>query len=102
MGRSRRAFGSAAAWAAFGIATCLGSASIPAAEPIRVGFVSTSLASIPPVVADAKGYFREQGFDATMVPFESAQPIVVAIASGDIDFGSAGLTDAFFVLANQG
>jgi NitT/TauT family transport system substrate-binding protein len=89
--------------ATFGIiAACLGVVAAPAAERVRIGFVSTSLASIPLVVADAKGYFREQGFDATMVPFESAQPIVVAVASGDIDFGSAGLTDAFFVLANQG
>ena len=102
MARSRRALRAAAALAMLGIAAGSGAASAQAAEPIRVGFVSTSLASIPLVVADAKGYFREQGFDATMVPFESAQPIVVAIASGDIDFGSAGLTDAFFVLANQG
>ncbi|HEY3919714.1 MAG TPA: ABC transporter substrate-binding protein [Stellaceae bacterium] len=73
-----------------------------AGDPIRVGIVSTSLASIPLVVADAKGYFKDEGLDAKLVPFESAQPIVVAVMSGDIDFGSAGLTDAFFVLANQG
>lgn len=98
--RQARCF--AAALALLGIATSFGSASASAGEPIRVGYVSTSLASIPLVVADAKGYFRDQGVDAKLVPFESAQPIVVAIASGDIDFGSAGLTDAFFVLANQG
>jgi NitT/TauT family transport system substrate-binding protein len=98
---SRRAFRPAAALAALGIAACVGTAT-KAGEPIRIGIVSTSLASIPLVVADAKGYFRDEGFDVTMVPFESAQPIVVAIAAGDVDFGSAGLTDAFFVLANQG
>jgi NitT/TauT family transport system substrate-binding protein len=102
MGVSRQALRSGAALALLGIAAGLSTASAPAAEPIRVGFVSTSLASIPLVVADAKGYFRDEGLDAKLVPFESAQPIVVAIASGDIDFGSAGLTDAFFVLANQG
>ena len=102
MGLSRRAFRAAAALAALGIAACLGSTQALAAETIRVGIVSTSLASIPLVVADAKGYFRDEGFDAKLVPFESAQPIVVAITSGDVDFGSAGLTDAFFVLANQG
>jgi NitT/TauT family transport system substrate-binding protein len=102
MGLSRWAFSPAAVLAAFGIAAGVGVASASAAEPIRIGIVSTSLASIPLVVADAKGFFKEQGFDATLVPFESAQPIVVAITSGDVDFGSAGLTDAFFVLANQG
>ncbi|HWE71976.1 MAG TPA: ABC transporter substrate-binding protein [Stellaceae bacterium] len=98
---SRRAFRPAAALAALGIAACVGTPT-EAGEPIRVGIVSTSLASIPLVVADAKGFFRDEGFDVTIVPFESAQPIVVAIAAGDVDFGSAGLTDAFFVLANQG
>jgi NitT/TauT family transport system substrate-binding protein len=102
MGLSRRAFRPTAALAALGIAACVGTTSASAGEPIRIGIVSTSLASIPLVVADAKGYFRDEGFDVTMVPFESAQPIVVAIAAGDVDFGSAGLTDAFFVLANQG
>ncbi|HEX3970297.1 MAG TPA: ABC transporter substrate-binding protein, partial [Stellaceae bacterium] len=102
MGLSRRAFRAAATATAFGIG--MGAAVVGAAanEPIRVGIVSTSLASIPLVVADAKGFFRDEGLDAKIVPFESAQPIVVAIAAGDVDFGSAGLTDAFFVLANQG
>ena len=98
---SRRTFRPAAVLAALGIAACVGTPT-KAGEPIRVGIVSSSLASIPLVVADAKGYFHDEGFDVTIVPFESAQPIVVAIAAGDVDFGSAGLTDAFFVLANQG
>lgn len=102
MGLSRRAFRPTAALAALGIAACVDTTSASAGEPIRIGIVSTSLASIPFVVANAKGCFRDEGFDVTMVPFESAQPIVVAIAAGDVDFGSAGLTDAFFVLANQG
>lgn len=81
----------------------LGSRAAAATEdPIRVAIVSTSLASIPLVVADAKGYFRDEGLAATIVPFESAQPIAVAMTAGDVDFGSTGLTDAFFVLANQG
>jgi len=73
-----------------------------AREPIRVAIVSTSLASIPLVVASAKGYFSEEGLDATLVPFESAQPIAVAIAGGDVDFGATGLTNAFFVFASKG
>jgi NitT/TauT family transport system substrate-binding protein len=99
---SRRALRPAAALVALGLATCIGTAAASAGQLIRVGIVSTSLASIPLVVAEAKGYFRDEGFDVKLVPFESAQPIVVAIAAGDVDFGSAGLTDAFFVLANQG
>jgi NitT/TauT family transport system substrate-binding protein len=88
--------------AALCLATALGVSPAGASAPIRVAIVSTSLASIPLVVANAKGYFRDEGLDATIVPFESAQPIAVAMTAGDVDFGSTGLTDAFFVLANQG
>jgi NitT/TauT family transport system substrate-binding protein len=102
MGRSRWAFRPAAALAALGIAACVATTSAFAGEPIRLGFVSSSLASIPIVIANAKGYFRDEGFDVTLLPFESAQPVTVAIAAGDVDFGTGALTDAFFVLANQG
>lgn len=92
----------AQALAATGIAFILGTHPAVAGDPIHVAYVSSSLASIALVVADAKGYFRDQGLDVTMVPFDAAQPIAVAATSGDIDFGSTGLTDAFCVLANQG
>ena len=72
-----------------------------AAEKIKVAIVS-SLASAPILVADAKGYFKDEGLDAEFVHFDSAQPVAVAVAAGDIDFGSTGLTGAFFTLANQG
>ena len=88
--------------AALCLAVVLGAHAAAAGDAIRVAFVSSSLVSIPLVLADAKGFFRAQGLDATLIPFESAQPIAVAIAGGDADFGSTGLTNAFFVLANQG
>ena len=84
------------------LAISLASASANAGDPIRIGYVSTSLASVPVVVADAKGYFAAQGLDATLVPFESSQPIALAIGSGDADFGTTGLSEPFFVLGNQG
>ena len=73
-----------------------------AGDPVRIGFVSTSLASIPIVVADGKGYFAAEGLDAQLLPLQSSQPIALAIASGDADFGTTGLSETFFVLGNQG
>lgn len=73
-----------------------------AGDPIRTGFISTSLASIPIILADAKGYFKDVGLDATLVGFESSDSIALAVASGDIDFGTTGLSNPFFVLANAG
>jgi NitT/TauT family transport system substrate-binding protein len=47
-------------------------------------------------------YFKAQGIDVEMVFFDSAQPAAVAVASGDIDFGTVGMSTAFFALAAQG
>jgi NitT/TauT family transport system substrate-binding protein len=72
-----------------------------AADKIKIGTVhSQGGASV--FVALAKGYFKEQGLDAELVFFNSAAPISVAAASGDIDFGTTALTAAFCNLANQG
>jgi len=53
-------------------------------------------------VGIARGYFKQQGIDVEMVFFDSAQPAAVAVASGDIDFGTVGMSAAFFALAAQG
>ncbi len=56
----------------------------------------------PGFVAKDKGFFAAQGLDADIVMFDSAQPIAVAVASGDCDFGVTGMTAAFFNMAGQG
>lgn len=71
------------------------------AEAIKIGI--SKLLSYPAVpIAIDRGYFKQQGIDAEMVYFDSAQPIAVAVASGSVDFGVAGLSAAFYTLAGQG
>jgi len=71
------------------------------AEAIKIG--STKIASGGPVfIAIDKGYFAEEGLDAEMVFFAASLPVAVATVSGDIDFGSAGLTAALYHLGGQG
>lgn len=69
--------------------------------PIKIGVVQT-LAVGPIFVADERGYFRDEGLDAKIVFFDAAQPISVAAASGDVDFGCTGMAAAFYSLAGQG
>lgn len=71
------------------------------AENIKIGVVQT-LAVGPAFVADERGYFTAEGFTATLVFFDAAQPIAIAAASGDIDFGMTGMSAAFYSLAGQG
>lgn len=72
-----------------------------AAEQIKIGVVRSN-GGIPSIIAKEKGYFAAEGIDAQLVFFDSAQPISVAVASGDCDFGSTGITAAFYNLAAQG
>lgn len=80
----------------------LAACSVPAhAESVKVGI--SRLIGYPGVpVALAHGYFTEQGLDVEMVFFDSAQPIAVAAASGDIEFGVSGMSASFYTLAAQG
>jgi NitT/TauT family transport system substrate-binding protein len=72
-----------------------------AAEHVKLCSVR-SFGGGPTMVAIAKGFFAKEGLDAELVMFDSAQPIAVAVVSGDCDFGAAGLSAAFFNFAVQG
>jgi NitT/TauT family transport system substrate-binding protein len=88
-------------------ALLLGSGLAFAASPsfandvVKAGVVR-SMGGSPNFVAKEKGFFTEQGIDVDIIFFDSAQPISVAVASGDCDVGTTGLTAAFFNLAAQG
>ncbi|HTO12193.1 MAG TPA: ABC transporter substrate-binding protein [Candidatus Binatia bacterium] len=49
-----------------------------------------------------KGYFKEFGVDPELVYFQAAQPIAVALASGDIDVGATGLTAGLYNIVTGG
>jgi NitT/TauT family transport system substrate-binding protein len=71
------------------------------AEAIKIGVSKVLSYSAAPIALE-KGYFKAEGFDAELVFFESAQPIAVAVTSGGIDYGVAGVTAGLYSLAGQG
>ena len=72
-----------------------------AADHVKIG--TSHISGYPGVpVALARGYFAQQGIDAEIVFFDSAQPISLGVASGDIDFGVSGMSAGFYSLASQG
>ncbi|UYV38136.1 ABC transporter substrate-binding protein [Rhodobacteraceae bacterium D3-12] len=52
-------------------------------------------------VAFERGYFKEEGLNVTFEFFQAAQPIAVATASGDVDFGVTGVTGGLMNLAEK-
>jgi NitT/TauT family transport system substrate-binding protein len=77
-------------------------ASWPAhAEKAAIGVLK--LASSGPIfIAQEKGYFAAEGLESELKFFEAAQPVSVAVVSGDIDVGVTGLTAGFYNLAGKG
>jgi NitT/TauT family transport system substrate-binding protein len=72
-------------------------------EPLKAKVGVLRLSSSAPVfIAQDKGYFREAGLDIELKFFDAAQPIAVATASGDIDFGITAFTAGLYNLAGKG
>jgi NitT/TauT family transport system substrate-binding protein len=67
----------------------------------RVGVLKLS-SSAPVFIAQDKGYFRDAGLDVELKFFDAAQPIAVATASGDVDFGVTAFTAGLYNLAGKG
>jgi NitT/TauT family transport system substrate-binding protein len=49
-----------------------------------------------------RGFFKEFGIDPEFVYFQAAQPIAVALASGDLDVGATGLTAGLYNIVAGG
>jgi len=67
----------------------------------RIGVLRLS-SSAPVFIAQDKGYFKEAGLDVELKFFDAAQPIAVATASGDVDFGITAFTAGLYNLAGKG
>src|SRR6202051_3686407 len=67
----------------------------------KVGVLRLS-SSAPVFIAQDKGYFRDAGLDVELKFFDAAQPIAVATASGDVDFGITAFTAGLYNLAGKG
>jgi len=67
----------------------------------RIGVLRLS-SSAPVFIAQDKGYFKDAGLDVELKFFDAAQPIAVATASGDVDFGITAFTAGLYNLAGKG
>lgn len=67
---------------------CLSSVSV-AAEKIKIGWVF-AMANAPVLIADAKGYFKEQGIDVEILQFKSGPLVHQALSAGELDMAYIG------------
>lgn len=55
----------------------------------------------PSFIAYERGYYKDAGLDIELKFFEAAQPMAVAIASGDADFGVTAMSGGLISLAQK-
>lgn len=72
-----------------------------AADTVNIGALRFT-SHAPSFIAVERGYFKAENIDAKLKFFQAAQPIAVAIASGDVDFGITALTGGYYNLASKG
>lgn len=84
--------GAAAGVAAFGL---------PARAASRNLAVLPLASHAPSFIAFERGYFKDAGIEMELKFFQAAQPMAVAIASGDADFGVTAMSGGLISLAEK-
>lgn len=82
-------------------ASGLAAPAIAANRKIKVGALRFTSHS-GSFVAFERGYFTEAGLDVEFEFFQAAQPMAVAIASGDVDFAVTAISGGLISLAQKG
>jgi len=82
-------------------ASAYGTPGFAAAKKIKVGALRFTSHSAN-FIAQERGYFTEAGLEVEFVFFQAAQPMAVAIASGDIDFAVTAVSGGLISLAQKG
>ena len=85
------------------LALCASVSALPFAaqaqdDKVRVGLLSL-VSHAPSIIADERGYFTDEGLEVELIMFQAAQPMAVAIAAGDVDFGITAITGGLIDLA---
>ena len=89
--------------ATMGAATALGLASPALAQNRKVTVGALRFTShAGTFVAVQRDYFKEYGLDVELRFFEAAQPMAVAIASGDVDYAVTAISGGLVSLAQKG
>ena len=85
--------------AAAGVALAL--PALAQGEPLQVGVLRLA-SHAPTFIALERGLFAEAGLDVELVYFDAAQPMAVAIAAGDVDYGMTAISGGLINLAEKG
>jgi NitT/TauT family transport system substrate-binding protein len=76
-------------------------AGAPATRKVKLGVLKLTSSAVL-FLGVERGFFKELGIEPELVYFQAAQPIAVALASGDVDVGATGLTAGLYNIVAGG
>jgi NitT/TauT family transport system substrate-binding protein len=72
-----------------------------AADQVRIGIART-MSDVGYYVADAMGFFRDEGIEVSMTPFNSAAQMMAPLGVGDLDVGGGTVSAGFYNSVGRG
>ncbi len=86
-----------------GAAAAISGFSVPAFAKTKINVGALRFTShAASFVAYERGYFADEGLDVEFQFFQAAQPMAIAIASGDVDYGVTAISGGLISLAQKG
>ena len=73
----------------------------PAAEQIKIG-ISRTISDAGYYIADAMGFFREEGIDVSILGFNSAAQMIAPLGTGELDVGGGTVSAGFYNAVGRG
>jgi len=80
---------------ALGLAARPNGAAAAEAAQVRIGIART-MSDVGYYVADAMGYFRDEGIEVILTPFNSAAQMMAPLGVGDLDVGGGTVSAGFY------
>ena len=87
--------------AGLAVAAAVGLAGRVQAQELTIGTIGAS-SDAPFFIADAKGYFAEQGLKVKFVRFDSAAKMIPSLGSGEVDVGSGATSAGLYNAVERG
>src|ERR1700689_4630016 len=87
--------------AGFALAAAFGLSGRVQAQEITIGTIGAS-SDAPLFIADAMGYYAEQGLKVKFVRFDSAAKMIPSLGSGEVDVGSGATSAGLYNAAARG
>src|ERR1700681_3975958 len=87
--------------AGFALAAALGLSGRVQAQELTIGTIGAS-SDAPLFIADAMGYYAEQGLKVKFVRFDSAAKMIPSLGSGDVDVGSGATSAGLYNAVKRG